>query len=36
MGGTVKLGLMTATTIVGLWVVAWAIAEVMFYLTKDD
>jgi len=36
MDGTLKLGLMTATTIIGLWAVAWVIAEVVVYLTKDD
>ena len=35
MDGTVKLGLMTATTIIALWAVAWVIAEVVVYLTKD-
>ena len=35
MDGTLKLGLMTAITIIGLWAVAWVIAEVVVLLTKD-
>jgi hypothetical protein len=36
MDGTVKLGLMTAITLLGLWAVAWVLAEVINFLTKDD
>jgi len=36
MDGTTKLGLMTATTILGLWAVAWVLAEVIIFFTKDD
>jgi hypothetical protein len=36
MDGTVKLGLMTATTIIGLWAVAWVAAELLIFFTKDD
>jgi hypothetical protein len=36
MDGTIKLGLITATTILGLWAVAWVIAEVIIYLSKED
>ena len=35
MDGTLKLGLMTATTIIALWAVAWVLAEVIVLLTKD-
>ena len=35
MDGTLKLGLMTATTIIALWAVSWVIAEVIVLLTKD-
>jgi|APGre2960657373_1045057.scaffolds.fasta_scaffold554742_2 hypothetical protein len=36
MDGTIKLGLMTATTILGLWAAAWIVAEVIIYLSKED
>ena len=36
MDGTVRLGLMTATTILGLWAIAWVLSEVIIFLTKDD
>lgn len=35
MDGTLKLGIMTATTIIVLWTVAWALTEVIVFLTKD-
>jgi hypothetical protein len=36
MDGTAKLGLMTATVILGLWAVSWILAEIIIYLTKDE
>jgi hypothetical protein len=36
MDATLKLGIMTATTIIVLWALAWALAEVIIFLTKDD
>jgi hypothetical protein len=36
MNPTVTLGLMVATTLLGLAAVAWVIAEVILFFTKDD
>jgi hypothetical protein len=36
MDGTLKLGLMTATTLLVLWAVAWVFAEVIIFLSKED
>ena len=36
MDGTTKLGLMTTATIAALWALAWVVAELITYLSKDD
>ena len=36
MNGTIKLGLMTATTLLVLWGIAWILAEVIIYSSKED
>ena len=36
MNPTVTLGLMVATTLLVLAAVAWVIAEVILFFTKDD
>jgi hypothetical protein len=36
MNGTLKLGLMVATTLLVLTAIAWVLAEVTIFLTKDD
>jgi len=36
MDGTTKLGLMTATTLLVLWGIAWVLAEVVIFFSKDE
>ena len=36
MNGATKLGLMTATTLLVLWGIAWVLAEVIIFLSKED
>ena len=36
MDGTLKLGLMTATTLLVLWGISWVLAEAITFLTKDE
>ena len=36
MNGTTKLGLMVTATLLALVAISWVVAQVIFYLTKDD
>ena len=36
MDGTLKLGLMTATTLLFIFAFSWVVAEVIVFLTKED
>jgi hypothetical protein len=36
MNGTLKLGIMVATTLLSLAVISWILAEIVIFLTKDD
>jgi hypothetical protein len=36
MDGTLKLGLMTATSLLVLFAISWVVAEVIVFLSKED